>query len=714
MTVKELQKLYTRVKLMTDPTSYTFRDRLISHHLPSEVCLLGNHNIDYDAEESLVTVICKANPSLEKSSYGEYAGAPATDADFLGALNDEMLDEDTVVPSDRAWLFIRTDNLEFCESLFKLTYSDWESPKSKLFESFVTMAYRLSSAKSIASDLAWLNTAMYRTHTYESLHELKFLKEALRIKCGPFYVKCDVSPIDVTASMPRQTHGIYKIEDNPCAGFKCIDAEAVSANKMLIEARVRNTVFYGLEIVYQYNKIPDTLKGPLWKECFQSESNALTALIYKSDAYQNVTPACELSDVPEERFHQICEYVDSIQPAITALVEKACKIESFSDTVSYMMGGLVSFCADMSVKHIRTLQCAILYNYCVTNDLLKDVNTSKVADLFSALGSGSDSDDFGSDSEGSEDDTRDRRTSMMDLHKHSAHGRPTGRGGSHESSPIFQALDGMVGNFRSSKYEFSVKEVFSSEEAHKEKYTKIASSIKLVNTQLIKQIREIKVYNSGGKDPGKSVGKLDRKALCRYKTDKNIFYQNTYKQQELDPAFGIMLDASGSMSGQGIKDGRITMIVLHETLKALGINHSIMDHTCYKGQYHSDIRVYQKFREDKGYRIRKNYALAGITAESGNCDSGALYFMEKALLRTRNRDKICLIFSDGAPTECTGTDLVEQVRHMEKNGIVVIGIGVNFSNISKYYTNYANGKNLKEMLDIVASILKDYVITKKE
>jgi hypothetical protein len=51
---------------------------------------------------------------------------------------------------------------------------------------------------------------------------------------------------------------------------------------------------------------------------------------------------------------------------------------------------------------------------------------------------------------------------------------------------------------------------------------------------------------------------------------------------------------------------------------------------------------------------------------------------------------------------------------MEKHGIKVIGIGVNFPEISKYYSNYANGRNLKEMLDIVADILKEYVLTKKD
>ena len=80
----------------------------------------------------------------------------------------------------------------------------------------------------------------------------------------------------------------------------------------------------------------------------------------------------------------------------------------------------------------------------------------------------------------------------------------------------------------------------------------------------------------------------------------------------------------------------------------------------------------------------------------------------------RNKDKICLIFSDGAPTECTGSELREQVRSMEREGIHVIGIGINFNSIKDYYSDYANGKNLKEMLDIVVNILTRYVLEKKD
>ena len=88
--------------------------------------------------------------------------------------------------------------------------------------------------------------------------------------------------------------------------------------------------------------------------------------------------------------------------------------------------------------------------------------------------------------------------------------------------------------------------------------------------------------------------------------------------------------------------------------------------------------------------------------------------MQSVLKQVRNRDKIVIIFSDGEPTECTDLDLTEQVKNMERNGIHVIGVGINFDSIKEYYPDNANGKNLKEMVDIVVSILKRYVLEKKE
>jgi uncharacterized protein YegL len=271
-------------------------------------------------------------------------------------------------------------------------------------------------------------------------------------------------------------------------------------------------------------------------------------------------------------------------------------------------------------------------------------------------------------------------------------------------------LDNTISNFKEKGHDFTLKEVKASDNS-KNLYLAVSQKIKLLNSLLIKQIRDIKTYNQGSKLSGLFSGKIDAKNLYKYETSDNLFYNNKYEIKEMDLAFGIVLDASGSMQGDKITDGKVSMVLLHETLRALNINHSIIDHTA-RGNHTCIVRKYHDFKESKNYDITKSYAIMDIVAREGNNDAGALYYMEQALLKTQNKDKICIIFSDGQPTECSEQELKDQVKSMERKGIKVIGIGINLPEIAEYYTDYANGKNLNEMVKIITDILKQYVLNK--
>ncbi len=246
-----------------------------------------------------------------------------------------------------------------------------------------------------------------------------------------------------------------------------------------------------------------------------------------------------------------------------------------------------------------------------------------------------------------------------------------------------------------------------------EEYNKVSSKIDFLATLLSKKIKEIKTYNVGGKNPGQRSGKLDKKNLWKYKQSQDIFYNNTYKIKEMDLAFGIILDQSGSMCGDGIANGRVSMILLHKVLNSLKINHSIIGHDSL-GHHQSRIYTYYYFNEERQHNIQTPYNLLNMKALRGNCDSGALYYMQSLFKRVHNKDKICIIFSDGQPTECTGTELKTQVKNMEKEGIHVIGVGINFESIKEYYSDNANGKNLIDMCNIIVNILTTYVLEKKD
>ena len=385
------------------------------------------------------------------------------------------------------------------------------------------------------------------------------------------------------------------------------------------------------------------------------------------------------------------------------------------------LAGMVNFCNEYSLQCIRTTNILTLLNYIkehgwkINEDNLGNTDVDTVSELLGSM-KGSDIDEATEDSDKTTPSKiDDGENSMLDFHNHE-HGmsRLPSSENKFKKTPALNALDEAVSSFSDDIFSYDVRDVIDTSNTYKDKYDAIVENVSLLNKNLIRKIKEIKVYNEGGKNSGLSSGKLDIKNIYRYKTTDKIFCKNTYKIKESDLAFGIILDVSGSMHGEGIKNGVITMVILHETLKALNINHSIITHTEHKGYHTCDIKRYQNFREQKTYTVRKNYALAGITAESGNCDAAALKYMETAFKKVRNKDKICLIFSDGEPTECSDSELLKQIKHMENNGIKVIGIGVNFSNIKEYYKDNANGKNLKDMLDIVSNILKQYVLDKKE
>lgn len=730
---KELARIYNLIKISYSPSSYNFKDRLIENVSTGHKTELMPY-VSYATEEYLCNKIESSwKTSLSTDTFGIAPVAHSKKLEEYIQLLCSEVPSPSIEPLSFFETFIKTDHLKFNSKILckALGITPEEFVKNDVLTFLTIACYLCISTHSICADLKWTSTLMLDKFSYENLHNLQYLKDALAAKDAKgMYIlngvcnRFNIINVPIAYSINKEVGAIPFVDPDAGLVERCLSQFDPETHCELLKTLYSEAIAFGLEIAYLINTHTSTeVNSAIYSLLTigaSSDNDELTKLIYNTGV-DTFVPAILLPADSEERFYTISEYIRSI--------EVQCTLDNICYNLAHgaygnayihlpaLFGAVISFAENYSLREFRVKQCAILYNYCKANGILKKEEST--AEFYA----GEDSELSGMlkevlESAGvSEDSSKTKpKSKMLDLDEpdYKTSRKPSSHKDIYEDTSVSQALDGLIGNFKTDKYTYTIQDIYKYTDADKAKYEAIASHIKLVNTQLIKQIRDIKTYNSGGKYAGLRSGKLDRKALHKYKTDPNIFYQNIYKQKECDLAFGIVLDASGSMYGRGIEDGRTTMIVLHETLKALGINHSIIDHTCYNGKYYSDLRRYQCFKEDKGYTVRKNYALASITAESGNCDSGALWFMEKALLRTRNKDKICLIFSDGAPTECSGKDLVDQVRHMERNGIKVIGIGIGYPNISKYYSEYANGNNLKQMLDIVSNILKEYVLSKKE
>ena len=690
-TPREATALYNLNKIKFNPCSYTLKENLVFHTKLSDV--RANHimSYEYDTERTLVHELIKAGYT------------PGVNLDTLFTSEESstyVTCADTAIMKDTNMHIA----LEYLKTFAGLDVSSLKG--TPFMNALVRMAIALNSNESCSNEMYWLMTHLGK-ESFEDLHNFKPLKNALESK-GEL-------PLRLAPGVDAES-GIYvpaAATADDC-GYPALASDRFKA-ALKYKARL-----YTLEVLWAYERLNDEdLKRALSSAMFRAgPSHPCTDDIYSImpsglEYPEHIEKLIRIENA-KERFEAYREYFESDTIHQTSVAGHMASEypKYFENPIVGMFTGFAQSCA---VTNVRINNIRILYTFAKEKGLLPDdiedtagLNVEEeraFKDMVTeALG----------DALKTPAEEAPSHKSLMDLDKGKCpkSGMPSTTE-SHDTA-VYEALDALKASFKSDRYSFNVEDVRVTDDSVKTAYNAVCSKVTLLNKSLIRRIKAIKTYNVGGKNPGQRTGKLDRKAMYRYKSTPDIFYNNTYKQLESDLAFGVILDISGSMHGKGIENGRITMIILHETLKALGINHCILGHTCYGGMYRCDIERYQSFREDATYTVCKNYALANLRARSGNCDSGALHYMEKAMERVHNRDKIVLMFSDGAPTECTGTDLIEQVKNMERKGIKVIGIGINFPNISKYYTDYANGRNLQDMLNIVSLILEEYVLKKKD
>ena len=687
-TPTEATALYNVAKIKFDPTSYTLKGNLITNCDAIETMEQHISSFYYTSDIYLKDAI--------------YENEPRKNVDILTGMSGE---DRSAGLARSAWsaMCVQQDNLYLCLDLLQHYFPLNNIKKTNIVQTLVSMCVALNSTKSCAKDMLYLAMPKMVDKPYSKIHNFEVLKEQLKSKSTPLSLLMPSTSLDATYAPAKESVTSFMLSET-----RDIDT-------------LYSHVINSLEVLWAWRSLPD-----VYKDCFVEICNTAQEFgkfdteLYKAFFTLTKSEFAIRPDIdaiisipnPEERYEAYQKMLKTDFKDIYNICADYYHTEfPKNHYINSIFIAYTSFIMQLSTANIRINTIRILYDYCITNGYLKpsdsdvDEDKSGILSKFGmSLGTSTSKPekslvDFSDHKYGSVEDDPDFEDDEDE--------------GVHDSTAMFEALDKVKASFNSGKYRFTVRDVCDTDSVNQSKYNAVASKIETVNKLLIRRIKDIKTYNVGGKNSGMPSGRLDKKAIYRYKYDPNIFYNNTYKTLESDLAFGIILDESGSMSGKGIENGRITMVVLHETLKALGINHCIIGHTS-DGKHHSDIYRYQSFKEDKTYKVCKNYALIKTSAKSGNCDSGALYYMEKALDRVKNKDKICLIFSDGSPTECTGTELRNQVKHMERKGIKVIGIGINFASIAKYYTDYANGRNLTDMLNIVAKILEEYVLKKKD
>lgn len=722
---KELDLEYNAAKILASPYDYSLAKRLM---LRDRCSINSSFNIfdkGYDTESFLAnqldlnpTSYMSVNPNISISSalprIADARGTVNIAETHLGMCgtfieyNNLNVDEQTLVEDLSNYVYCGRENAAI------------SSLKSKKYlKALEVLQIKGVDKNSLIPNLMYLATEFY-DRSLNDIENIKFAEEAISKKLAPLMES--YRAMDSDKYLPPNTllnASMFLMETVPYSTYDTSILKNICCNDFYKLGLVY-ALTYGVEILYHFDNIKDdTLKDAL-EELFDvtyAKDTFCSEHLYQIDDTGHIVINPEVRacfcDNNELRFENIRDFLNRM--LTTSDMNR--DIVTASGTDNYFVLPLF-FMRMVASMHSYAYQVARVKHAILLYKTAKDAGVINKKEFNSVISSSGESLFSASSKEEGSSELIDLSTFSTSEDcpapsiEESIEKEKTVTKKRRETPPALAPADAIKKDLNDSPYEYDINYV-KNDISYRETYNLIASNIKLITNELTKQIKNIKTYNTGGKQSGLLVGKLDRKNLWRYKTDPHIFYNNSYKLKEMDLAFGCILDESGSMHGEKIKNGRIVMIMLHEVLSALGINHSIIGHTSH-GYHQSKIFKYYQFKEENHYSLDKPYGLVKADNRSGNCDSGALYYMQSTLNQVHNKDKIVIIFSDGQPTECSDTELINQVQDMEKSGIHVIGVGINFESIKEYYPDNANGRNLKEMVNIVVSILKRYVLEKKE
>ena len=229
---------------------------------------------------------------------------------------------------------------------------------------------------------------------------------------------------------------------------------------------------------------------------------------------------------------------------------------------------------------------------------------------------------------------------------------------------------------------------------------------------------------------GTKSGKLHANALHRICIpDGGEYSERIFKKKDvslnLDVAVSVLIDMSGSMSGDKYEHAALATTLLNESLgtvlrvplELLGFTESrpsSLTDACWRGGYKTHMVVLKNFQTPtpKQQLVNALGACDNILCE--NTDGEAILFAHDRLVRQRAKRKVLFVLSDGQPCGGYGKGSIggftrSVINHIQQRSPVEIyGIGFLDDSVSRYYKEYAIIDNMNEIEHKLVS-----VITKK-
>jgi cobalamin biosynthesis protein CobT len=232
--------------------------------------------------------------------------------------------------------------------------------------------------------------------------------------------------------------------------------------------------------------------------------------------------------------------------------------------------------------------------------------------------------------------------------------------------------------------------------------------------------RVLKVKENAKMTPERERGKLNTRSLAKLCFDKSYRtpFKTLTKEETTNVAVTLLIDCSGSMSGDQIIVARQTAIALGEALKAIGItfealgfntndNYRLASKT--NGLSAEETARFNRFGTALRLMVFKSFDrndLVGITnaaAGGANADGESVTWAAKRLAQRKEKRKILIVLSDGQPAYAGANhavlagDLKRVISLLPKAGIEPIGIGIQTDDPKLFYPDWVMVDDLQKL-----------------
>lgn len=270
-------------------------------------------------------------------------------------------------------------------------------------------------------------------------------------------------------------------------------------------------------------------------------------------------------------------------------------------------------------------------------------------------------------------------------------------------------------------HEYHPKINLNMRKAYQNIYNEYKLNINSYNSRFLQLLRAQVPVKESGFQFGSGI---DSKRLGDSKG--RIWFRSQMGIENPDLAVLLLVDGSGSMSGERRNSAMISSMILHEVLKKQGIEHAIVEHRGGFSNPKIDVNILVNFngKEEEKYNILQ------LAAKGDNRDGLALYWAERYMhQKTFCEKKLIIVLSDGQPAHAyddyygyvAHNDTANAVKKILKRGTSVIAVALDndcenddadstFNDLKDIYPHLIQCKDLKRLTGQILQIVSKQLL----